>query len=44
METFSLGPNGALIYAIKFLLKNIEWLIQKIKAFPTHYCIFDLAG
>ena len=30
MEEFQLGPNGALIYAMEFLEKNLEWLISKI--------------
>lgn len=25
METFNLGPNGALRYCMQTLLKNIEW-------------------
>ena len=31
MEEFKLGPNGALIYCMEFLEKNIDWLINEIE-------------
>eukprot|EP01016_Furgasonia_blochmanni_P046312 TRINITY_DN6651_c0_g1_i2.p1 TRINITY_DN6651_c0_g1~~TRINITY_DN6651_c0_g1_i2.p1 ORF type:complete len:268 (-),score=60.72 TRINITY_DN6651_c0_g1_i2:137-940(-) len=37
-------PNGGLIYCIKFLEKNMDWLKGKLKAYPDHYFIFDLPG
>ncbi len=30
MEEYELGPNGAILYAMDFLLQNIEWLLSKI--------------
>ena len=56
MEEFKLGPNGALIYAMEFLEKNIDWLISKIEEWKCKatlkegsvniapYFIFDLPG
>lgn len=31
MNELKLGPNGALIYAVEFLEKNIDWLFRKIE-------------
>jgi hypothetical protein len=30
MEEYEIGPNGAILYAMDFLLENIEWLLSKI--------------
>lgn len=30
MEEYQLGPNGAILYAMDFLLENIEWLLTKL--------------
>jgi hypothetical protein len=30
MEEYQIGPNGAILYAMDFLLENIEWLLNKI--------------
>ena len=34
MAELDLGPNGALIYCMDFVLENIEWLTLKIKNLP----------
>lgn len=34
MSQLSLGPNGALIYCMEYLLKNWDWLVQKIHSLP----------
>lgn len=48
MEEYKLGPNGGMIYCTEFLLKNKEWLHDKIKshhkATGCKYFIFDLPG
>ena len=44
-ETMSLGPNGALVYCMEFLLENIEWLEEKLDQFiDNDYVVFDLPG
>ena len=41
----ALGPNGALVYCMEFLLENIEWLEDKLDRFiDNDYIIFDLPG
>lgn len=37
-------PNGALLFAINFILENIDWLLERIAKFPGHYLIFDFPG
>lgn len=40
-----LGPNGALVYCMEFLMSNIEWLEEKLDAyFDNDYVVFDLPG
>lgn len=44
-EELELGPNGALVYCMEFLLENIEWLEEKLDAFiDNDYVVFDLPG
>ena len=44
MENFKLGPNGALVYCMEFLEKNLDWLFVELEKFKDHYFIFDLPG
>lgn len=44
MEHFNLGPNGALMYCMEYLEKNFDWLLDKLKASPSNYFIFDCPG
>lgn len=44
MENCHLGPNGALIYCMEFIEKNLDWLFTQIAKFSDHYFIFDLPG
>jgi len=44
MDTYSLGPNGGLIYCMEYLLDNISWLDERIKRLKTNYVIFDCPG
>lgn len=44
-EEFQLGPNGALVFCMEFLLENIEWLEDKLDAYiDNDYLVFDLPG
>jgi GPN-loop GTPase len=41
----SMGPNGALVYCMEFLLQNVEWLEDKLDAYVDNdYLILDLPG
>jgi len=44
MENLSLGPNGALMYAMEFLLSNVDWLLKRLQNYPDHYFLFDCPG
>ncbi|PHJ23700.1 atp binding [Cystoisospora suis] len=44
MEKYHLGPNGALIHCLEFLLVNLDWLEDKLRQFKDHYVIFDCPG
>lgn len=44
-EEYLMGPNGALVYCMEFLLENLEWLEGKLDAFiDNDYIVFDLPG
>lgn len=44
-EECSMGPNGALVYCMEFLLENVSWLEDKLDAFiDNDYVVFDLPG
>lgn len=44
MEQYNLGPNGALLYCMEFLEKNLDWLINQIQGDNSTNFIFDLPG
>lgn len=44
MDHLQLGPNGALIYCMEYLEENFDWLLDKLKALPQNYIIFDCPG
>ena len=49
MENVKLGPNGALVYCLEFLEKNIEWLLNGLAKLTKPcsrppYLLFDLPG
>eukprot|EP01132_Coremiostelium_polycephalum_P007869 gene7869-9686_t len=44
VESTELGPNGALIYCMEYLEKNLDWLKEKILALKDHYFLFDCPG
>lgn len=44
MKYMNLGPNGALMYCMEFLEKNLGWLDEKISKLKNHYFLFDCPG
>nr|UXY86747.1 purine nucleotide-binding protein [Cryptomonas paramecium] len=44
MEEFNLGPNGALIFCIEYLIDNLKWLDRQFALCTENYFIFDLPG
>lgn len=41
----SMGPNGALVYCMEFMIQNLEWIEDKLDAFiDNDYVVFDLPG
>ena len=45
MEELQLGPNGALMYAMEYLLENMEWLEKELDHFiEDDYLLIDCPG
>lgn len=47
MESLQLGPNGALIYCMQFLLENKEWLVDSVRNcvdWEDAYWLIDMPG
>lgn len=44
MDQYKLGPNGALLYCMEYLEKNIEWLCDQLKGDSSTNFLFDLPG
>lgn len=44
MTYFGLGPNGALVYCMEFLEKNVQWLITEVLNLNGYYLLFDCPG
>ncbi|KAJ3675230.1 hypothetical protein LUZ60_004272 [Juncus effusus] len=45
MSVHNLGPNGALVYCMDYLEKNIDWLESKLAPLiKDHYFLFDFPG
>ncbi|CAK1604277.1 unnamed protein product [Parnassius mnemosyne] len=44
MDQYNLGPNGALLYCMKYLEENIDWLVDQIKGEHGTNFVFDLPG
>ncbi|KAI8644529.1 hypothetical protein BD408DRAFT_474882 [Parasitella parasitica] len=45
MNELSLGPNGGIMFCIEYLLKNMDWLTDKLQALgEDHYILFDFPG
>lgn len=45
MNELNLGPNGALLYAMDYLLENLEWLEEELSGFlDDDYLLIDCPG
>ncbi len=44
MEECGLGPNGALMFCIEYLLDNFEWFSELLNDFGDDYLVIDTAG
>jgi GTPase SAR1 family protein len=45
MEELGLGPNGALIYCMEYLLQNMDWLEDQLDKFDDdEYLVIDCPG
>lgn len=44
MEELALGPNGALVYCMEYLMENLEWLDDQIGEFDSDYLVIDCPG
>lgn len=45
MEELGLGPNGALIYCMEYLLENMDWLSEELDGFDDDdYLVLDCPG
>jgi GPN-loop GTPase len=45
MQELNLGPNGALVYCMEYLLNNMDWLQDELDAFgDDDYIILDCPG
>jgi GTPase SAR1 family protein len=44
MKEWSLGPNGAMLYCMEYLEKNLDWLWEKLDACKDKYLIIDCPG
>ena len=39
------GPNGGLVFCLEFLLENLDWLEEKLRAdADDDYILFDCPG
>ena len=46
MEEMELGPNGALMFCMEYLLENQNWLIEQLQELVAEdsYVLFDCPG
>ncbi|ORZ14579.1 GPN-loop GTPase [Absidia repens] len=44
MNDLKLGPNGGIMFCVEYLLKNMDWLLEKLDELKDHYIIFDFPG
>lgn len=43
-EELRFGPNGALVYAMEYLMANVEWLTEKLGTTDDDYLLIDTPG
>jgi len=44
MERLEYGPNGGLVYAMEYLVENIDWVMEEIGDYDDDYLIIDCPG
>lgn len=44
MSNVHLGPNGALMYCMEYLEKNVDWLLKELSRFKDSYVLMDCPG
>lgn len=44
MQIHSLGPNGATLFCLAYLLENIDWLFNALRPYKNAYLIVDTPG
>jgi hypothetical protein len=44
MEELEYGPNGGLVYAMEYLVDNMDWLVDEVGDFEDDYLIIDCPG
>lgn len=45
MEELELGPNGALVYCMRYLEEHVQWLLDRLSSLGEDvYVLFDLPG
>lgn len=43
-EQLNFGPNGALMYAVQYLVDNLDWLLDRVGDYDDDYLIIDCPG
>ncbi|KAK1442216.1 p-loop containing nucleoside triphosphate hydrolase like protein [Babesia gibsoni] len=43
-ESFDLGPNASLLYAMDYILANMDWLLEKVNSLGDVYILYDIPG
>eukprot|EP00727_Mastigamoeba_balamuthi_P013282 m51a1_g8577 putative gpn-loop gtpase 3 (305) ;mRNA; r:210551-211465 len=44
MQELGLGPNGGLLYAMEYVVQNIEWLAEELGDYDDDYLLVDCPG
>eukprot|EP00842_Homolaphlyctis_polyrhiza_P000781 jgi/Hompol1/1703/HPOL_005692-RA len=44
MQTYGLGPNGAMIFCMEYLEANVDWLLERLLQLKDKYVLFDCPG
>jgi len=44
MDELSYGPNGGLVYAMEYLINNMDWFLDELGDFDDDYLIIDCPG
>jgi len=44
MDELAYGPNGGLVYAMEYLIENMDWFLDELGDFDDDYLIIDCPG